>query len=442
MSGRAAKIKLSEKQLAILEEIVRSTTAPLRLSQRARVILLAFDRELNVTIADKIGLARKQVGLWRRRWQASVDALVAIECRETRAALRRAIEAVLSDAPRAGSPGTFTAEQVTQVLAVACEEPKQSERPIENWTARELADEIVHRKIAQSISNSTVQRYLAGCELQPHRNKYWLNTTEKNRALFEHQVRVVCQAYLEAPALYFQYHTHTVSVDEMTGIQALERNAKKIPMGPGRPARIEFEYTRHGTLCLTGNWHVVLGQMIMPTIRPTRTDEDFCWHIHHTVATDPEAGWVFIADNLNTHCSESLVRYVARLLGIDESTLGQKNKCGVLQSMATRQAFLADRSHRVRFVYLPKHSSWLNQIEIVFGIVTRRAIRHASFKSTDELKARLLEFIDYFNRTFAKPFRWTYTGRPVAATTVNRPTTWKEKWVSSREVSETQAVVA
>jgi hypothetical protein len=253
---------------------------------------------------------------------------------------------------------------------------------------------------------------------------------------------VVCQTYMEAPALYFQHHTHTVSVDEMTGIQALERNAKEVPMEPGQPARIEFEYTRHGTLCLTGNWHVVLGQMISPTIRPTRTEEDFCWHIHHTVTTDPDAGWVFIADNLNTHCSESLVRYVARLEGIDESTLGQKDKCGILKSMATRQAFLADRDHRVRFVYLPKHSSWLNQIEIVFGIVTRRAIRRASFKSTAELKARLLDFIEYFNRTFAQPFRWTYTGRPVAATTVKRPATWKENWVSIREAGQTPALVA
>jgi len=442
MSGKAAKIRLSERQHAILQQIVHSTTAPLRLVQRARLILLAFAQQLNVTIADEIGLARKQVGLWRTRWQASFDALVAIECRQSQAALRRAIEDVLSDAPRAGSPGTFSAEQVTQVLALACEEPSPSGRPIDDWTARDLAGEIVRRKIADSISVSTVQRYLAESELQPHRSKYWLNTTEKDPALFEQQVQVVCQTYLQAPALYFQYHTHTVSVDEMTGIQALERNAKKLPMAPGQPARLESEYTRHGTLCLIGNWHVVLGQMITPTIRPTRTEEDFCWHIHNTIMSDPDAGWVFIVDNLNTHCSASLVRLVARLEGIDESTLGQKDKCGILKSMATRQAFLSDRSHRVRFVYLPKHTSWLNQIEIVFGIVSRRAIRRASFKSTAELKARLLDFIDYFNRTFARPFRWTYTGRPVAATTVKRPATWKEKWVSRREAGEVQAMVA
>lgn len=442
MSGKAAKIRLTEKQHVILQQIVCSTTAPQRLVQRARLIVLAFDGMFNRVIANTIGLQRKQVGLWRRRWKQSVDALVAIECRESQAALRRAIEEVLGDAPRSGSSGKFTAEQVTQVLAVACEPADQSGRPIDEWTGRELADELIHRGIVPSISTSQVNRYLAEAELQPHRKKYWLNTTEKDPQLFGQQVQIVCQCYQEAPELYFQHHTHTVSVDEMTGVQALERNAKTIPMKPGQPARIEFEYTRHGTLCLIGNWHVVLGQMIAPTIRPTRTEEDFCWHIHHTVATDSNAGWVFVVDNLNTHCSESLVRYVARLEGIEESTLGQKDKSGILKSMVTRQAFLSDRSHRVRFVYLPKHSSWLNQIEIVFGIVTRRVLRRGNFPSTQALKERLLDFIDYFNRTFAKPFRWTYTGRPLAAATVKRPPTWKEKWASHRESRKTLALVA
>lgn len=442
MSGKAAKIRLTEKQHAILRQIIRSTTVSQRLAQRAQLIVLAFGGMFNRVIANTIGLQRKQVGLWRRRWKQSFDALVAIECRESQAALRRAIEEVLGDAPRNGSSGKFTAEQVTQVLALACEPTDQSGRPIDEWTGRELADELVQRGVVPSISVSQVNRYLAEAHLQPHRRKYWLNTTEKDPQLFEQQVQIVCQCYQEAPELYFQHHTHTVSVDEMTGVQALERNAKTIPMKPGQPARIEFEYTRHGTLCLIGNWHVVLGQMIAPTIRATRTEEDFCWHIHQTVATDLEAGWVFVVDNLNTHCSESLVRYVARIEAIEESTLGQKDKSGVLKSMATRQAFLSDRGHRIRFVYLPKHSSWLNQIEIVFGIIMRRVLRRGNFRSTEALKERLLDFIDYFNRTFAKPFRWTYTGRPLTAVTVKRPATWKEKWANHRKPGKPLALVA
>ena len=441
MSGKAAKLSLSEKQESILQAIKCSTTAPQRLVQRVRIILLAFAGLLNAEIALEIALTPKQVGLWRRRWQQSFDALVSIECRERPAALRRAVEDVLSDAPRSGSRGTFTGEQVTQILAVACEPPEKSGRPVDRWTVRELADEVIHRGIVPTISVSQVGRYLAQAELQPHRSKYWLNTKEKDPQVFEQQVQTVCQTYLEAPELYFQENTYTISVDEMPGAQALERIAKSIPMQPGQPERIEYEYRRHGTLCLIGNWDVVRGQMIAPTIRATRTEEDFAWHIHHTVQTDAEASWVFVADNLNVHCSEMLVRYVARLQGIDENTLGQKGKSGVLKSLPTRQAFLSDRSHRIRFVYLPKHTSWLNQIEIVFGIVGRRVLRRGNFSSLAALKERLQDFIDYFNRTFAKPFRWTYTGRPVTAETVKRPTTWKENWASRRADTQTPALV-
>lgn len=441
MAGKAAKVSLTVKQQSILQRLANAKTSSVQFVQRARIILLAFAGMLNMNIANQVNLHRQQVGVWRRRWADSFDALVAIECRETDAALTRAIEQVLSDAPRSGSPGTFTAEEVTQILAVACEPPKNSGRPIEYWTHRELADEVIQRGIVPSISVSQVGRYLQQADLQPHRYKQWLHTKEKCPELFNAQVQIICQTYQNAPELYFQLHTHTVCVDEMPGIQAIERIEKKIPMAPGKPERIEYEYKRHGTLCLIGNWHVVEGQMISPTIQETRSEEDFAAHIHRTIQTDPQAGWVFVLDNLNVHCSKTLVCYVARLEGIDESTLGRKGVCGVLKSMATRRAFLEDPSHRVRFVFTPKHSSWLNQIEIVFGIVYRRAVARGSFSSKAELKERLLNFMDYFNRTFARPFRWTYTGRPVNAQPPPRPRTWRENWVNSAKTRQTQALV-
>jgi transposase len=442
MSGKAAKIVLTEKQHKIVDDITRSKTTSLRLIQRCQIILLAFGGALNATIAEKVGLHRVQVGLWRRRWQESVDALVAVECRETTAELCRVIEDVLGDASRAGSTGTFCGEQVTQILAVACEPPELSRRPIVAWTARELTDEVIKRGIVESISISQVKRYLDEAKLKPHRSEYWLNTTEKDPELFKQQVQTVCDCYLEATELYFQYNTHTVCVDEMTGIQALERNEKTKPIKPGLPARVEFEYTRHGTLCLIGNWHTVLGQIVAPTIGATRTEEDFLMHIHNTISIDPKASWVFVADNLNTHCSASLVCYVANLEGIDLATLGKKGRCGTLKSIASRQAFLSERGHRVRFTFTPKHSSWLNQIEMIFGIVSRRALRHANLKSLDDLRERLLDFIDYFNRTFARPFRWTYTGRPTTNATVKRPETWKAKWEKMRQSRENLALVS
>lgn len=432
MSGKAAKVHLTEKQLKQLQKIKSSRVSPQRLAQRAAIILLAYERKLNNEISDQLGIGRSQVGLWRLRWQQSFDALVAIECRENDAMLRRTIENVLSDAPRTGCKGKFSAEQVTQIVAVACEPPEQSGRPIDNWTRRELADEIVSRKIVPSISISHVGNLLDQMVLKPHKSIYWLNTKEKDREVFQQQVAEVCQTYLNAPSLFFQQNTHTVSVDEMCGIQALERIAATIPMKPGQPERIEFEYQRHGTLCLIGNWHVVLGQMIAPTIRKTRTESDFVWHIQHTIETDSVAGWVFVVDRLNIHCSESLVGYVARLEGIPETTLGKKGKRGILKSMATRIEFLSDKSHRVRFVFIPKHTSWLNQIEIVFGIINRRAIKRGNFTSLSELKRRLEQFIDYFNRTFAKPFQWTYTGKPTHSQPTILPKTWKQNWQSGK----------
>lgn len=221
----------------------------------------------------------------------------------------------------------------------------------------------------------------------------------------------MCQCYLKAPARAAE-GTHTVSVDEMTGIQALERIAPTQPMKPGQPERVEFEYKRQGTQCLIGNFEVTTGQVIAPTVQDTRTEEDFAKHIAGTVATDAAAGWIFVADNLTTHCSETLVCWVAQQCGIGDD-LGKKGKSGILESVATRRAFLTDPSHRIRFVYVPKHTSWLNQIEIWFSILVRRVIKRGNFKSTTDLREKILAFIDYFNRTLAKPFKWTFTGRPL-----------------------------
>lgn len=163
----------------------------------------------------------------------------------------------------------------------------------------------------------------------------------------------------------------------MTGIQALERLFPKKAMKPKRVERIEFEYIRHGSLSLIANWHIAKGQVMTPSLGATRTEKDFCQHISQTIDTDSDAGWIFIADNLNTHQSESLVRLVAQRCGISDD-LGIKGKSGILKSMATRAAFLSDESHRLRFVYIPKHTSRLNQIECWFSILVRRLLQRSS----------------------------------------------------------------
>ena len=223
----------------------------------------------------------------------------------------------------------------------------------------------------------------------------------------------VCAAYQQAPALEAA-GTHVVSTDEKTGMQALERTAPTKPARPGQIERREFEYERHGTLCLTANFNVATGKVLSPTLQPTRDEKDFARNIQQLINTDAAAGWIFVLDNLNTHSSESLVRLVADACAIKED-LGTKGKRGPLASMESRSAFLADPTHRIRFVYTPKHCSWLNQVEIWFSILVRRLLRRASFTSLDDLRARVLAFIDYFNAVLAKPFRWTYTGRQLKA---------------------------
>ncbi|CAN5832507.1 IS630-like element ISMsm2 family transposase [soil metagenome] len=412
MPGKAAKITITERQQEILQTFSRAVTASSRLRQRAAIILMGFEGPRNEDIAAQVGLTRRQVGRWRRRWANAWNQLIDIECRESHAALRRAIEAVLADEPRPGAPGKFTPEQVTQILAVACEPPEPSGRPITHGTIQERTDEVIRRGIVESISPSQVYRYLREAALQPHKSRYWLNTTEKDPEVFARQVEAVCETYLQAPALQQSQGTHTVCVDEMTGLQALQRNAPALPMLPKQCERIEFEYTRHGTLCLIGNFVVTTGELITPTIGATRTEADFVGHIERTVASDPAASWIFVVDNLNIHGSESLVEWVAQACGIT-TDLGKKGRRGVLKSVASRQAFLSASSHRIRFVYLPKHSSWLNQIEVIFGVIMRKVIRRGSFGSVGDLREKLLNFIEYFNRVFAKPFRWTYTGRPL-----------------------------
>ena len=205
-----------------------------------------------------------------------------------------------------------------------------------------------------------------------------------------------------------------MSVDEKTGMQALERIHASKPVRPGLVERIEFEYHRHGTLCLIANFEVATGKILSPTLGPTRTEADFAAHIDATIATDADARWIFVADPLDTHRSASLVELVARRCGLEEP-LGIKGKTGILKSKQTRRAFLQDPTHRICFVYTPRHCSWLNQVEIGFSILARRLLKRASFTSLEDLQTRVLDFIHYFNNVLSKPFRWTYTGRPLQA---------------------------
>lgn len=242
--------------------------------------------------------------------------------------------------------------------------------------------------------------------------RHWLTPDRDER--FEAVATELCALYREAPALAARGE-RVISTDELTGVQALERLHPGLPPAPGRIERREFEYVRHGTRAFILNRDVATGRVFAPSCGPRRTKADFLEHIRRTIATDPEAArWHFVVDNLDIHKSEPLVRLVAELSGVADD-LGVMGKSGVLRSRASRAAFLAEPAHKVVFHYTPVHASWLNQIEIWLSILARKVLKRGSFASVEELEAQVRAFIEYYNRTMARPFRWTYQGKPLVA---------------------------
>ncbi|NES84944.1 MAG: IS630 family transposase, partial [Moorea sp. SIO2B7] len=163
----------------------------------------------------------------------------------------------------------------------------------------------------------------------------------------------------------------------MRGIQAPERLFPRKLAKPKQVEKIEFEYKRQGTLSLIANWDVALGKVLTPWIGATRTEQDFKEHIKKTIKTDEKGEWIFIVEQRATQKSESLVKLVASICGITRE-LGVKRKEGILKSLASREDFLSDESHRIRFVYVRKHTSWLNQIECWLSILVRRLLKRSS----------------------------------------------------------------
>lgn len=225
----------------------------------------------------------------------------------------------------------------------------------------------------------------------------------------DEKISDICKVYAQIAQMPDEV---AFSIDEMTGIQALERVAKDLPMSPKKPVAREFEYTRNGTQTLIAAMNIALGK-ITAHCGDTRTEADFAHFIDNLLQQNSNfKRYHFVMDQLNTHKSETLVRLIAKHCNIEEE-LGVKGKNGILKSMETREQFLSDAGKSIIFHYTPKHCSWMNQIEIWFGILMKKVVKRGNFASTEELKIRLLEFIDYFNRTMAKPFKWTYQGKPL-----------------------------
>ncbi len=395
MRGPNCPVKLGAEDREILEQIIRKQTEKQSIVLRANIILMAGDGKLYQEIAAVLGVQRNAVTTWTTRWQELAD---------------KPIGERLQDRPRSGAPDTFTPEQLCKIIAIACEPPKDYGRPITHWTHRELAEEVVKQGIVESISANHLGRLLKKNDLQPHRSQYWLNSKADDKK--EERIADICELYGNAMK---NKEEVVISVDEMTGIQALERIAPDLPMIPGKPQSIEFEYTRHGTQTLLGGFNVATG-IIQGLCCDTRTEKDFVDSIKYLINNNPNHKvYHFVADQLNTHKSESLVKFVAEFCELDDLNLGIKGKSGILKSMQTREDFLQTSNRRIVFHYTPKHASWMNQIEIWFGILMRKVIKRGNFLSKPDLKNKILAFMDYFNETMAKPFKWTYQGKVLSA---------------------------
>lgn len=385
------KIDLIKEDREILERLIRRHTEKQSIVMRAKIILMADKGMQHQEIAKKLEATNNTITVWINRWIDLPD---------------KPPKKRLQDSPRLGAPDTFTAEQLCQIIAIACEPPKEHGYPITHWSHRELAEAVIKKEIVDSISVSYIGKMLKKNDLQPHRSKYWLNAKADERK--DERIADICNIYHGSTA--HADNEIVLSIDEMTGVQALERCASDLPLAPKKPLAREFEYIRHGTQTLLAGFNVVTG-IIQGLCRDTRKEEDLVDLIDYLIEINPEHEvYHFVADQLNTHKSASLVEYVARFCKIEDD-LGIKGKEGILKSMDTREEFLSKPDKKIIFHYTPKHASWMNQIEIWFGILMKKVIKRGNFLSKDDLKKKILDFMSYFNETMAKPFKWTYQGK-------------------------------
>jgi transposase len=346
MAFVAVPIELADGERSVLERIVRSPRSEQRMVRRARVVLLAAEGRPNRQIARKVGLSEQKVGQWRNRFaQWRLEGL--------------------SDLPRPGAPRRYDHDKRVEVFKTACSEPPQGET---HWTVRSLAERV-------GIGKSQTHEILSEADLKPHQVRSWLTSLDPD---FDTKQADVCGLYLNPPE-----NALVVSIDEKTSIQAKEPIRKELPMEPGKPARREFEYRRHGVQALLAALLVHTGEVIGEVYdRNSRVEfVDFLDRLEAEIPAGKEVH--AILDNLQVHKTPEVTKWL-------------------------------EQHPRWTFHFTPTHASWLNQIELFFSILSRRLLRRGIFKSKADLRTQLVGFIDRYNPA-AKPFAWTYNGKPLSA---------------------------
>lgn len=302
--------------------------------------------------------------------------------------------------------GAFPPDSRLAVISTASGLPEEHGCSATRWSLDDIAASILNQNAAEAMSRSTIWRILKEADLKPHRSQYWLNSHDEQ---FDAKAREICGLYVNAPKFYQQGRL-VICCDEKTGMQILQRKHPTKPAVPGKVERREHEYIRHGTRALIASFAVPTGQVAW-NLGTTRTSEDFAAHLGTACKQFPEMDrYDWILDNLNTHWSLDVCRVVAQWCDVP---FVEKQ----LQRGADRRAFLTDPSHKHVFHFTPKHGSWLNQVELWFGVLERRFLRRGEFRSPEEFEQRLRSFLDDYNACYAHPYRWTYTGDPLVRDT-------------------------
>jgi transposase len=342
---------ITDEERAELQRRVRAHTTPQRAVKRARIVLLAAEGVPNRQIAPIVGVNQHTVSHWRRRFEA--ERLAGLE-----------------DRKRPGRPLVYDHDQRLRIVATVTQEPPD---PASHWSHSQLAKELAD----MGISASQIGRILAELDIKPHRVRSWI--TRPDDPGFWERAADICGLYLVPPT-----NALVLSVDEKTGMPARSRTRPTTPVGPGRPARQEHEYVRHGTAILLA-------------------------------ALDVHGGGIFTATDLDRNTAANFIDFLDDLdakvpAGLEVHLVLDNGSSHIARD--TRWWFVDHP--RFHPHYTPTHASWLNQVELFFSILARRLLRRGEFTSVEDLVAKAMAFIADYNRT-ATPFRWTYDGRPLKA---------------------------
>ena len=351
---KAKAIRLKRKTRSALAAMARSTSAPYRSVQRAKIILHAADGLGNEEISRRLGITDDMVRKWRGRFAATGNL------------------ASLDDKPRSGRPARIPVEVRCQLIKLACQRCGDDRSPFRTiWTYDTLGNALA-LETGCYLSMSEIGRILRTADLRPHRMRLWLHSPDPD---FQPKVEAVCRLYTQPPK-----GATILCIDEKTCIQALARRFPGRPPAPGHLGRYEFEYKRNGTVTLLAAFNVRTGK-VCGECRARRTAADLAEFMVAIARKYPTGDVYIIWDNLNVHCGPAW------------------------------EKFNAAHGGRFHFVYTPKHASWMNQVEIWFGILQRRIIRYGSFASRASLVERIDGFIAHWNRYEAHPFNWKFRGK-------------------------------